>query len=905
MSRSETVARDTSIRTYKAKRNFTATPEPAPLQPAGASGTAIFVVQKHAARRLHWDFRLEHGGVLWSWAVPKGPSRDPADKRLAVRTEDHPLDYASFQGVIPEGNYGAGTVETWDRGTWTPQISGDPEDQLGKGELKFILDGMRLRGKYVLIRLKPRPRDRSENWLLIKEHDPFEEPGSDAERIEAEGPLPGNTPDPPPMGKRAGGPTSAPPSAEPLPPAKPQIPPGAVRADVPAAPRPQLASPADAPPQGEAWLSEVKFDGYRLLARKERGQVKLLTRNGNDWTNRLPTIARAVARLDAGTIVLDGELVALREDGVSSFALLQQALSDGVDRTLFFYLFDALYLEGFDLTPCRLIDRKAALAGLSDWTGALRYSDHLVGEAEAMQRHACRIGLEGIVCKRAGAPYTTGRGRSWLKIKCQGREEFVVLGFTPPAGARSGLGSLHLGYHTADGATEYAGGVGTGFTEKELAALRRKLDALAAPEPASLRYSGEPPDRNITWVRPELVAEVQFGGWSGSGRIRHSTYLGLREDKPAAEIVRPQADPEAPRVAFKARRTSTIVTASAPSRARAAAARTVADSKTAAAASPLAERTRSPKRPAGAVVTARAPAKAGAETIEGVKLTHADRELWPGVTKRDLALYWQAVAAEALPEIGGRPLAIVRCPEGIEGERFFQKHAKKGFPAEIRAGDADGAPYLVLDGLPGLIACAQVSAIELHAWGATERDALRPDRLVFDLDPGEDTTFADVIAAAFDVRERLRAAGLESFCRTTGGKGLHVVAPISPSADWDTTRAWCRAFAEQMAADAPGKYVSRLAKVERHGRVLVDWLRNGLGSTAVASFSPRARPGATVATRLAWSEVTSKLNPAAFTIRTVPARLAKLKDDPWKGFDALDQRVSEVNNPGKPAKRKR
>ncbi len=872
MPRAESTPRDTSIRTYQARRDFAATPEPAPATEPHTSSSTIFVVQKHAARRLHWDFRLEHGGVLWSWAVPKGPSRDPADKRLAVRTEDHPLDYADFAGTIPQGHYGAGTVETWDRGTWAPQLDGDPQAALDRGELKFTLDGTRLRGKFVLVRLKPRPKDRAENWLLIKEHDPFEEPGTDAARMEAETPLPAASSGTDPQAKPE---KSAPPVA------------GAVRADLPAEPRPQLATLVDAPPDGAAWLSEVKFDGYRLLAVKNGASVTLLTRNGHDWTARLPTLARAVTKLSAHAAVLDGELVALREDGVSSFALLQQALSDGVDRSLFFYLFDLLHLDGWDLRPCRLIDRKSRLAAMSDWKSALRFSDHVEGRTDAMRRQACGMGLEGIICKQMDAPYEPGRGRSWVKLKCQGREEFVVLGFTPPAGSRTGLGALHVGYHTPDGALEYAGGVGTGYTERELAALRRRLDALAADPPRDLRYSGEPPDRTIAWVRPELVAEVQFIGWSGSGRIRHATYLGLREDKPAADILRPQADPEAARVTYTARKPRGIVKAAVPAR-------------------PPARR-KAPS-PAGdtppALVSAKAAAKAG-EVIEGVKLTHGERDLWPGLSKRDLAEYWRAIADRALGEIAGRPLALVRCPEGIGGERFFQKHAKKGFPAEIRAGEADGAPYLVLDGLPGLIACAQVAAIELHAWGATERDALHPDRLVFDLDPGENVSFAEVVRAAHDVRERLRGVGLESFCRTTGGNGLHVVAPVRPRAGWTHTRAWCRAFAEKMAADAPDRYVSRLAKVERRGHILVDWLRNGLGSTAVASFSPRARPGATVAMPLAWSDVTPRLDPRIFTIETVPSKLKKQKSDPWAGFGALDQIVPEADTPLRPVKRRR
>jgi len=853
--------RDTSIRTYRARRDFAATPEPAPRTGARTADAPIFVVQKHDARRLHWDFRLEHGGVLWSWAVPKGPSLDTADKRLAVRTEDHPLDYADFAGSIPEGHYGAGTVETWDRGTWEPRAEGDPAAALDKGELKFVLHGTRLNGGFVLVRLKPRPKDRAENWLLIKEHDANEIQGADAATLEHDVPPP-SPKQPTPQAKKARRTKTAAPV------------PGAVRGALPKEVSPQLATLVEEPPEEGAWLSEVKFDGYRLLAFKDGATVRLLTRNGHDWTSRLPTIARAVSRLDPATALLDGELVALREDGVSSFALLQQALSDGIDRNLFFYLFDLPYLDGWDMRGCRLIDRKQALSTLSDWRGPLRYSDHFTGQVAAMRRQACGMGLEGIICKQQDAPYRPGRGRSWLKVKRQGREEFIVLGFTPPARSRTGIGALHVGYRDPEGALQYVGGVGTGFTEKELAALRRRLDALASDPPTGMVYAGEPPDSQIIWVKPELVAEAQFIGWSGSGRIRHATYLGLREDKSPDEVVMPVADPEAKRVEFGPRRSRSAIVKTAPSARKA-------------------KPAKAPARSATATRIVAAPKPRDAEGASDVHLTHADRELWPGITKRDLAEYWLAVAEHALPEIAHRPLALVRCPEGIDGERFFQKHAKPGFPKEIRAGHVGSAPYLVVDDVAGLLACAQVSAIELHAWGSHEADAEHPDRVVFDLDPGEDVAFAEVVRTAHEVRERLKAVGLASFCRTTGGKGLHIVAPVRPRADWDTTRAWCRAFAEAMAADHPDKFVSRLPKVERQGKILVDWLRNGLGSTAVASFSPRARPGATVATRLAWREVTETLDPAIFTLGTVPQRLKKQRTDPWKGFDELDQTLPE------------
>jgi len=898
-------ARDTSIATYRSRRDFAATPEPAPRSPAGKAEAAIFVVQKHDATRLHYDFRLEHGGVLWSWAVPKGPSLDPSDKRLAVRTEDHPIEYADFAGVIPAGHYGAGTVEIWDRGTWEPQELPDPDPAraLEKGELKIVLHGTRLSGGFVLVRLKPRPKDRAENWLLIKEHDEAETKGGDAGVLERE--------IPPPTPKRKPGVWLSKGREEPAPakaartrktviagldPAIQEAMPrtsgldapiksghggggeasaasapisGAVKRAMPDAIAPQLATAVEEPPKTGAWLSEVKFDGYRLLAFKEDDAVRLLTRNGHDWTKRMPTLARSVARLKVERAVLDGELVALREDGVSSFALLQQALSEGNDRNLFLYAFDLLHLGGWDLSDCRLADRKSVLAGLSDWRGALRFSDHFEGVLDTIREQACGMGLEGIICKQADAPYRSGRSKSWLKLKCQGREEFIVLGFTPPAGSRTGLGALHVGYRDPEGALQYAGGVGTGFTDTELAALRQRLDAIVAGPPSGMVYADEAPDRQIVWVRPELVVEVRFPGWSGAGRVRHATYLGLREDKPAAEVVRDVVDPAAKRVAFEGRRTrSAVVRIDPPARKPAAA-----------------------KRPARTAAPARV--RAG-EVIGDVSITHADRELWPGVTKRDFAEYWLAVAPQALREIAGRPLALVRCPEGIAGEHFFQKHAKPGFPQQIRAGKVGNSPYLVVDDVAGLLACAQVSAIELHAWGSREPDAAHADRVVFDLDPGDDVAFAEVVRAAYEVRERLQQAGFAAFCRTTGGKGLHVVAPVQPRADWDATRAWCRAFAEAMAADSPERFVSRLAKVERRGKILVDWLRNGLGSTAVASLSPRARPGATVATQLDWREVTDKLDPASFTIASVPQRLSKQGGDPWNGFEDAARPIPEV-----------
>jgi bifunctional non-homologous end joining protein LigD len=854
-------ARDTSLRTYRAKRDFTATPEPTPR--AARRGKALrFVVQKHDARRLHWDFRLEHDGALWSWAVPKGPSLDPTDKRLAVRVEDHPIDYADFRGTIPEGNYGAGTVEIWDSGSWEPV--GDPAADLAAGELKFRLKGKRLAGGFVLVRMKPRGRERAENWLLIKEHDAAERPGADASALEAE---PGPPQRPVPKKARpaavtraetAAAPKSRPGIAiAPKPEAAPRPPPrgpapvaGAARAPMPEEQKPQLATLVEEPPEGAAWLSEVKFDGYRLLIRKSGGDVRLITRNGLDWSGKLPEVVRAVARLKPDTMLLDGELVALREDGLSSFAALQAALANGGERRgLFLYLFDLLYLDGWDLRPCRLADRKSALAGLDTWRGPLRYSDHLAGETPRVRRQACAMGLEGIICKRADAPYRGVRTRDWVKVKCQGRDEFIVLGWTPPAGSRTGLGSIHLGFFDEQRGLHYVGGVGTGFSDQELRSLHRRLSRMVTTPPEGLLLAGEPPDPAINWVRPELVAEVQYIGWTGFGRLRHATWLGLREDKGPEEVVREVPHPEVARMPYQPR-----------------------------------------QRSAAAIVHAAAP-KRGAQRIGGTEITHADRELWPGITKQALAEYWTKLAPRALPEIANRPLALLRCPDGMEGQRFFQKHANKGMPPEIREGTAEDQPWLAIEGEPGLLACAQMAAIELHGWGATLADPAHPDRLVFDLDPGEGVGFDAVVQAALALRKRLQAMGLESLCRTTGGKGLHLVVPLEPAAGWDAVRDFARGIAQAMEAEAPERFVSTVPKAKRRGRILVDWLRNGAGATAICSYSPRARPGATVATPLAWREVGAKLDPQAFTLSTVPQRVARQKRDPWAELPALARRL--------------
>ena len=837
------------IGAYRAKRDFAVTTEPRP-SPATPSASPMFVVQKHAAHRagLHWDFRLEHDGVLWSWAVPKGPSLDPADKRLAIHVEDHPIDYAEFEGEIPAGEYGGGAVETWDRGTWEPL--GDPDEGMRKGDLKFVLKGQRLNGRFTLARL--RQRGKQEAWFLIKGHD-------DEAKIGASAPVLEQTPISPP--KTAARKSDRPPA------------PRAVRGTVPADQAPQLCKLAEVPPTGQGWVSEIKFDGYRLLAHVKDGRARLITRNGHDWTDRLQAVAGVVAQTKVQSAVLDGELVALRADGVSSFPDLQAVLSAGQDQKLFFYVFDLLELDGWDLRGCKLTDRKAVLESRIDWTGMLRFSAHTNGDLGEMHRNACKMKLEGIVCKKADATYQAGRGHGWVKLKCVGRDELIVLGWTPPSGSRTGIGALHLGYFDPKGGLHYAGAVGTGFSDKVLKALRQRLDRLKSEPPADLLVAGDPLDRSIQWVKPELVAEVEYTAWSGSGRVRHAVYLGLREDKSPEEVIRDVADPEVERTTFQGGviRKSRGWKGAIP---------------------PISRPIREPTR----IVVAKAPRKPST-VVGSVELSHPDKELWAGVTKLNLVEYWQAVATYALPGLAGRPLSIVRCPDGIGGEHFFQKNGHGHLPLQIREGSVSGSPYLAIDDVNGLIALTQMSAIELHPWGASEADPLHPDWLVFDLDPGDTVAFDEVIKSAHDVRGRLKKLALTSFCRTTGGRGLHVVVPLTPSADWDTAKRFCRAFAELISQEEPKRFLAHLKIADRHGRILIDWLRNGLGATAVSSYCPRARPGATVATPLTWDEVKAGLNPASFTVTAIPARLKRMKKDPWHGFADLDQNLPEAEAP--------
>ncbi|HWP66482.1 MAG TPA: DNA ligase D [Candidatus Limnocylindria bacterium] len=835
---------------YHRRRRFHVTPEPAGGARRRRSGHT-FVVQKHAATRLHYDFRLELDGVLKSWAVPKGPSYDPAEKRLAVQTEDHPLEYGGFEGIIPEGEYGAGTVIVWDRGSWDP-----PEDAaaaLARGHLKFRLHGEKLVGGWALVRIRGRERrEAGKNWLLVKERDEYARPGYDvtAERPESvlrDDPPPGTArvwhSNRPARRRQASRPQAVRAAAVP----DPSGVAGARRRALPARPELQLATLVDAPPAGDDWLHEIKYDGYRIACRLEHGAIRLLSRNGIDWTERLGALARRLSLLPVRAALLDGEVAVLMPDGTTSFNALQNALSGTRAPNLVYMAFDLLHLDGWDLTGAALEDRKAVLRALVEAAGIepCRYSDHVRGGGAEFLRHACRLGLEGIVSKRRDAPYTPGRGRSWLKIKCVHEQEFVIGGFTDPAGRRAGIGALLVGVNEA-GRLVYAGKVGTGFTDATARALRARLDALESDRcPFAERPAGV---AGAHWVRPELVAEVGFSEWTPDGRLRHPSFKGLRDDKPAASVVR--------------------------------------------------------ERPTSAARAARAAADDPPEVeVAGVRLTHADRVVYPalGLTKLDVARFYEAIAEWVVPQLRDRPTTLVRCPDGLDGGCFYQKHVGYWAPPTLRRvrirERRKSGEYLVVDDLPGLIGLVQIGILEIHTWNSRTAHLEQPDRLVFDLDPGPDVPWRAVVAAARLIRARLRAVGLESLVKTTGGKGLHVVVPLVIGPGWDACAAFARAFATTLAREVPEAFTATMAKRARAGRIFIDYLRNLRGATAVAAYSTRARPEAPVSTPLAWDELDVRHDSAHYTVLNLPRRLAALRDDPWGDYEQLRRPLPAKEGP--------
>jgi len=878
------------LREYHRKRNFAVTPEPRGEE-TKTEGRS-FCVQKHAATRLHYDFRLEMEGVLKSWAVPKGPSYDPAEKRLAMHTEDHPLDYGDFEGVIPEGQYGGGTVLLWDRGTWTPLE--DPHKGYRAGKLKFRLDGEKLRGGWTLVKIRGRDaRDDEKSWLLIKEKDEFARPasefsitderpesvatGRDLDQIAAdrdnvweskpvEKPRAAGRWRPKVATPKAATPKAATPKAVPVRVADVR---GARKGPLPRVVRPQLATLVTDPPAGDGWLHEMKFDGYRILGRLQDGGTRLVSRNGNDWTGNFPSLAAAIAALPASQALIDGEVAVLLPNGTTSFQALQNALTQRDQGELVYFAFDLLHLDGYDLTRAALEDRKAALAKLLAGAGrALRYSEHVVGSGDEFFRNACRLSLEGIVSKRRDARYEIGRSRSWLKVKCLRRQEVVIGGFTEPSGSRTGFGALLVGVYDAGGGLTYVGKVGTGFTEKLLKDLRRRLEALEQPScPFQLRPKGV---GAAHWVKPELVAEVAFTEWTSDGKMRHPSFQGLRADKPAREVVRERPAP-----------TEEVVTAAEAPR-------------------PRRSNDAAPKARAGSSGRSKGAAEA---VVAGVRLTHPDRVLYPaqGITKRDLAVFYESIAEWILPHVTGRPLTLVRCPEGLEKECFYMKHSGVWAPPALRRvkirEKTKVGEYLVVDDLSGLISLAQMGILEIHTWNSMADRVEEPNRIVFDLDPGPAVAFDRVIAGAKLVRERLRAVGLESFVKTTGGKGLHVVAPLGPGHGWDETLGFSQVVAEAIVREEPRSYTDAMPKAGRKDKILIDVLRNNRGSTSVAAYSARARAGAPVSALLAWEELDRDIRPDQYTVQNLPRRLASLKADPWASYFTTRQKIATPRAP--------
>jgi bifunctional non-homologous end joining protein LigD len=939
------------LETYRKKRDFSRTPEPkgsprgAPKKKRGLR----YVIQKHAASRLHYDFRLELDGVLKSWAVPKGPSLDPGEKRLAVHVEDHPVEYGDFEGVIPKGQYGGGTVQVWDRGTWVPE--GDPARAYAEGKLKFRLEGEKLHGGWTLVRMHgSRAGDRGENWLLIKElRDEEARPGS-GEAIVAEHPesvVSGKTieqiaTDPqrvwdstPGGGERRA--TAADRRAS----AAAHLQKGA---PLPRTIEPQLATLVDAPPAGDEWIHEIKYDGYRVLCEVEGGQAKLLTRRGKDWTDHFTPIAKAMAALPAAAALLDGEVVVLEPDGTTSFQALQNALSEGRSEDLVYFAFDLLHLDGYDLRPVPLAERKRALEALLAAAGAggdgpLRWSDHVQGGGRAFLRQACSFGLEGIVSKRADLAYHSRRSRDWVKVKCLQRQEMVIGGFTEPQGSRSGLGALLVGAYE-NGELRYAGKVGTGFDAETLDRLRRRLDRLERREPPFSNPPRGAEARGVHWVEPKLVAEVAFTQWTRDGHLRHPTFQGLREDKDPREVVREVPEPIAPEEpappqgrgrgaaparapararsgkrpaapgkaagrsapAKPARQPAAGAKAPEPARQPVANAQAARAARKPAAGAKTVSPTRKPAAGAKAIDPARKPAAAASRQagfeVAGVRLTHPDKVIYPDrqLTKRDLALYYERVADWILPLVRDRPLTLVRCPEGQQGECFYQKHVNDQFPPSIVRVDIEEGgkqvKYGVIDSLAGLIALVQMGALELHIWGAHRDRVELPDYVVFDLDPDEGLDWSRVVEGARLMRDVLAELGLRSFLKSTGGKGLHVVLPLVRRAGWEEVKAFTRALAEMVAAADPARYTSQMPKAKRTGRIYIDYLRNQRGATSIAAYSTRSRPGAPVSVPLAWDELDSDVRSNTFTIETLPRRLESLAADPWADFASVRQSIT-------------
>jgi bifunctional non-homologous end joining protein LigD len=877
------------LASYRAMRDFKKTAEPQGASKTAPSKQLRFVIQKHAATRLHYDFRLELGGVFKSWAVTRGPSLDPQEKRLAVQTEDHPLDYGDFEGTIPKDEYGGGTVMLWDRGFWAPESGTDPEAGVKKGDFKFVVAGEKINGSYVLVRMKRRENEKRDNWLLIKHRDAYAKEGDGEGLLKQDKSVAsgrslddiktgkGKKPTPfmskrqfaaddvwhsnkPRRGSkvfptRTAGfqPTSSSPAQPPEGEAK--MPAGSRRSegvklqDYPQFTPPQFCRTLEKPPSGANWAHEIKFDGYRMQLRARDGRAKLLTRTGLDWTEKFQAIAKAGLKL--GDCVIDGEICAIDENENPNFSALQVAISDGDTSALIYFAFDLLYLGTQDLRTLPLEARKARLKTLlAKAKPNLRYVEHFETDGAALLDAVHKMGLEGIISKNLNAPYKSGKREDWAKIKARLGHEVVIGGWSTE-GER--FRSLLVGVNH-EGHLVYSGRVGTGFTQQTALALHKKLTALKQSESPFGGANAPKRERGVHWAKPELVAEIQFSNWTEDNVVRQASFKGLREDKVADDVV-----------------------AETPMKAKTAKLK------------PMPAKIARPANGGGQTRVLKSSDRA---ELMGVSLSHPEKPLWPAangqsaITKLELAEYFEAVGEWMLPHIKGRPCSVIRAPDGIGKELFFQRHAMKGASDLITLVKTPGEkqPYIQFDSVKAIIAGAQISSIEFHPWNCQPGEPEIPGRFVFDLDPDPGVAFEDVIAAAREMKERLEALGLTAFCKTTGGKGLHVVTPLKLNKDlrWPEAKAFCQEVCRQMAEDSPDKYLINMSKKQRVGKIFLDYLRNDATSTAVAIYSPRARPGAHVSMPVSWTQVRAGLDPAKYNLRTAPALIRKSKA--WDGY---------------------
>jgi bifunctional non-homologous end joining protein LigD len=815
-----------ALKAYKAKRNFSITSEPAEGGEV-ATDALTFVIQKHWASRLHYDFRLEMDGTMKSWAVPKGPSYDTKDKRMAVHVEDHPISYSSFEGTIPEKQYGAGKVIIWDKGTWQPLD--DPHKGYEAGNLKFEMHGHKMHGKWALIRMKGRG-EKQEPWLLIKEKDDFARPASEFSVIDE---MPDSVKDL----KQPKGAKKATPAEKKTAVANGKAPPEAVKAELPGSLAPELATLVDKPPATPAdWVFEIKFDGYRMLARVEGKSVKLFTRNGNDWTSKLGALHKELLKMKLPDGWYDGEIVVHDENGRPNFGMLQMAFDGSGTTEIVYFLFDAPYLNGYDMRDVPLEARRAALKNVLDKSPSqlVRFSDEFGSDPQELVVAACKMGLEGVIGKRRDSRYVLRRSPDWIKLKCGQRQEFVIGGYTDPQGSRTGIGALLLGTYDKDGVLQYAGNVGSGFNEASLRDLKAKLGKLDTDE------SPFPPKavagRKHHWVKPKLIAEVSFAEWTNTGSVRHAVFQGLRDDKPAKVITR-----ETPKHVEEA-----------------------VDKQTEAAA------------PEGKL-----PA--------GLKVTNGDRVIdkASGATKLDLVRYYALVGALMMEHLKGRPLSLVRAPAGVGGELFFQKHADvaklPGVKQMDQALDPDHPTMLEVASVNGILSAAQWNVVEFHTQNATGKAYETPNRMVFDLDPGEGVDWKMIQEAAQLVHAILEELGLPSFLKTSGGKGLHVVVPIKPAYGWDTVKDFSELIVRHMAETLPDRFSFKSGPRNRVGKIFIDYLRNGRGATTAAAWSARVRPGLGISVPLAWDELAAVKAGDQWNVRNAHTRLDK-GNEPWSAY---------------------